>query len=428
MRLLKREKPAAGGETEAARTAPAPPTAAAPGAAPPPAAGQRRILYYRSPMDPQVTSRVPTKDAMGMDFVPVYADEAAAQSSRDLPGHAVVTLDAESRRLAGVQTAVAVEEPLVRRVRTVGLVTPDESRLHHVHVKVGGFVEKLYINVTGQRVHSGDPAFSLYSPELLASQEEFLRARRAVEDLGTSALPEVRQAAQELLAASRRRLELVDVPDDFIRDLERSGVPQRTVTLHAQVSGYVTAKNVVEGQQVEPGTELFTITDLSRVWIEADFYESEARLVRVGQRAALDLPYEPGRALDGRVEYVYPYLDPVTRTLKVRFAFANPDLLLKPSMYVDVWLDVEAPLGIVVPESAVLDTGTRQIVFVETAAERFEPRPVQVGLRSNGKVQLVTGVGAGERVVTRANFLLDSESRLRGAFSAAGDSTPGGKP
>lgn len=404
MRLVKREpakaKAAAGG--------------ASPHSAAPPAAANagRKLLYYRNPMDPKVTSPVPAKDAMGMDYVPVYADEHAAASG--VEGYATVQLDDEGRRLAGVQTTAAVRERLSRLVRTVGIVTPDETRLHHLHVKVAGFVEKLYINATGQRVTAGDPAFEFYSPEILSSEQEFLLARRAAADLGSGGSAEARRAADDLLAAARRRLELFDVPSGFIAKLEQTGVASRTVTILAPASGYVTLKNVVEGQQVEPGVELVTITDLSRIWIEADFYENEARLVRIGQTAALTLPYDPGTRLEGTVRYVYPYFDAQTRTLKVRFEFANRETLLKPSMYVDVTLEVEAQEGVVIPESAVLDSGVRQVVFVDLGDGRFEPRAVEAGLRSDGKVQ-VTGVEAGEKVVTRANFLLDSESRLRGA-------------
>jgi multidrug efflux pump subunit AcrA (membrane-fusion protein) len=323
-------------------------------------------------MDPRVTSPVPTVDAMGMAFVPVYAaaDSAAATA---VPGYAPVRLDDEARRLAGVQTTIATRERLARSIRTVGVVTPDETRLHHVHVKVAGFVEHLFLGSTGQRVYAGDPAFTFYSPELLASQEEFLAARQALRSLPGGVPSETRAAATDLLAAARRRLELYDVPQSFMAQLERTGKSERTVTMLAHATGYVTMKNVVEGQQVEPGAELFTITDLESLWIEADFYENEARLVRVGQQATLTLPYDPLTQFTGRVAYVYPYFDPQTRTLKVRFQVANPTLVLKPAMYVDVALEVEAADGVVIPESAVLDTGVRQIVFVETAAGLYEP-------------------------------------------------------
>jgi RND family efflux transporter MFP subunit len=407
MRLVKREPAAAapGGVAERATGRAGAPVAGGP-------EKSRTLLYYRSPMDPRVTSLVPAKDEMGMDFVPVYSDEVEPDV---IPGMAPVTLDSVGRRLAGIQTAVAVQAPLMRTVRTVGIVRPDESRLHHVHTKVAGYIEKLYANVTGQYVKLGDPVFELYSPELVASQEELLRAREAVQQLADSSIPEVRRGAADLLLAARRRLQLFDVPDAIITEIEQEGTARRTIPIRAHGSGYVMAKMAVEGQQVEPGAELFTLADLSRVWVEADFYEYEARLVRVGQMATVTQPYDPTSHLTGRVAYIYPFVDPRSRTLKVRFEFGNRDLKLKPDMFVDVTLEVEAPRSIVVPESAVLDTGLRQIVFVETVPGRFVPRQVQVGLKSDGRTEILSGLQAGEAVVVSANFLLDSESRLRGA-------------
>jgi RND family efflux transporter MFP subunit len=227
----------------------------------------------------------------------------------------------------------------------------------------------------------------------------------------------VRKLGEELLTAARRRLELFDVPESFIQELAREGKPRRTVTLNAPSSGFVTSKGIFEGQEVQPGMELFTVTDLSRVWIEADLYEYEAQAVRVGQEATLTLPYDPGVVLRGRVAFVYPYLSPESRTLKVRFDFPNPNLVLKPAMYVDVSLALESSEGIVIPDSAVMDTGVRQVVFVEVSAGTFEPRVVKLGVRGDGRAQVLAGVGDGEKVVVKANFLLDSESRLRAALA-----------
>ncbi|MHB8765844.1 MAG: efflux RND transporter periplasmic adaptor subunit, partial [Deferrisomatales bacterium] len=366
---------------------------------------ERKILFYRNPMDPMVTSPVPAVDPMGMDYVPVYADEAAGPQGGP-PGMATVTLTAEGVRLAGVQTAVAARERLGRTVRTVGQVVPDETRIRHVHTKIAGWIEELHVNFTGQEVKKGAPLLTLYSPELLASQEEFLRARLTAERFRTSPLPEVRESGERLLQVTRSRLELFDVPKGFIAEIERTGVARRTVPLVAPVSGVVTAKQAFEGLQVEPGMELFTITDLSRVWIEADVYEYEARSVRVGQAVALTLPYDPGVRLTGKVSYVYPYLQAESRTLKVRFEFPNPGLALKPSMYADVELSLEAAEGVVIPDSAVIDTGTRQVVFAEKSGGVYEPRVVRLGLRAHGRVLVLEGVAEGERVAVKANFLL----------------------
>jgi len=391
------------------------------------APGERKVLYYRSPMDPSVTSPVPAQDQMGMDFVPVYADEQTTTAG-GVAGLATVEVSAEGLKLAGVQTAPAVRERLARSVRTVGSVVPDETRIRHVHTKITGWVEKLHVSFTGQLVKQGEPILSIYSQELVATQEELLRARETAARFAGSQLPEVRRGGEDLLKAARRRLELFDVPASFVAELERTGVVQRAVTLLAPASGYVTAKDVFEGQQVEPGMELFTITDLSRLWVEADVYEYEAAALRVGDRAAIGLPYDPTVRLDGRITFIYPTLEPSTRTLKVRFELANPSLVLKPGMFANVELSLEASDGIVIPDSAVMDTGERQVVFVRTSATTFVPRQVEVGARSQGRALVLSGLGEGEQVVVRANFLLDSESRLRAAIASmgAGGEQPGG--
>ncbi len=386
-------------------------------------AEQRRILFYRSPMDPSVTSPVPAKDSMGMEYVPVYADEASRPAS-SVPGLATVSVNASGIQLAGVRTAVAAREHLASSTRTVGLVLPDERLVRHVHTKIAGWVEKLHVNFTGQLVRRGQPVLAIYSPELLASQDEYLRARQSVARFASSTIPEVREGGEELAASSRRRLELFDVPQSFLETIERTGKAQRTVTLVAPASGFVSTKEVLEGMEVQPGMELFTLTDLSHVWVEAEFYENEARLLRVGQRADVHLPYEAGHVMPAEVTFIYPTLSAESRTLKVRLELSNLDGHLKPGMFVDVTADLEAADGIAVPEDAVIDTGLRQVVFVELEPGTFEPRDVQVGLRGAGRVVILSGVGEGDRVATRANFLLDSESKLRAALQAAQTPAP----
>jgi RND family efflux transporter MFP subunit len=363
---------------------------------------------------------------------PHGADSARAGASGVSPdglaGRAPVTLDARSRALAGIQVAPAARTQLVHSVRTVGTVVPDESRLQHIHVKVGGFVERLYIRTTGQFVRRGEPAFELYSPELVASQDEYLRALQSQRELAQSALPEALEAAQELVRAARRRLEFFDVPAAFIAALEARGTAARTVTIPAHATGYVVSKNVVEGDQVEPAMELYTVADLSRVWVEAQFYENEAHALHVGASARITLPHDPSRQLQGEITFIAPYVQPASRTLMVRFEFANPDLMLRPGMFVDVALDIAAVDAVVVPESALLDTGERHIVFVVLAGHRFEPRQVRPGMRGEGRVQILAGLAAGDSVVVHANFLLDSESRLRGALDAEAKGAPGSHP
>jgi Cu(I)/Ag(I) efflux system membrane fusion protein len=379
--------------------------------------GDRKILFYRNPMDPTITSPVPMKDSMGMDYVPVYAETAETEGG-GVEGLAAVDLTPEGIRLAGIQTAPAVREPLSRTIRAEGIVMPDETLIRHVHTKISGWIEKLHVNFTGQQVRRGEPVLTIYSPELLATQEEYLSARENAARFARSEIPEVRKGADELVNAARRRLELFDVPEAFINEIEKSGSPRRTVTFPSPVSGFVTAKQTFEGQAVEPGMELFTITDLSTIWVEANLYEYEARLVKVGRDAVLTLPYDPAVKLSGRITYIYPFLAPETRTLKVRLQFPNPSLTLKPGMYANVEIGVDAGESLVVPDSAILDTGRRQIAFVERSAGRFEPREVKVGMRGAGKAQILSGISEGERVVVQANFLLDSESQLRAAIRA----------
>jgi len=395
----------------------------------PPTTGDRKILFYRNPMNPNVTSPVPAKDSMGMDYVPVYADEATPETS--LEDLAPIVVSEPGLRLAGVQTAVATREEIVRVIRTVGLVVPDERRVRHVHTKISGWIENLTVNFTGQQVQEGQPILSIYSPELLASQEEYLTALRL--SSATPALPGAPEnVADSLVRPSKRRLELFDVPPEFIKRLEETGSPQRTVTLVAPVSGFVTFKGTFEGQQVEPGMDLFTIADLSYIWIQADFYEYEAHFVEVGQWATIRFPYDSSLELKTPVTYVDPVLDVESRTLKVRFEADNADLRFKPGMYVDVDLEIESAKGVVVPDSAVMDTGRRKVVFLGRSGGRFEPREVEVGLRDKGKAQILRGVESGDLVVIRANFLLDSESRLRAAVSGitggAGHAGPGDAP
>ncbi len=339
-----------------------------------------------------------------------------------VPGLSRVDVDEAGMHLSGIQTAVAVQRTLARTTRAVGLVTADETRIRHVHTKISGWVEKLYVSSTGQAVHAGQPLLTIYSQELLATQEEYLRAREAAARFAGSDLEEVRRGGADLVTAARRRLELFDVPRSLIAQLDRTGTAQRTVTLLAPSSGYVTGKEVFEGMEVQPGMDLLTVTDLSRVWVEADFYEYESSTLALGRKVGITSPYDPTARLSGRIAFVFPFLNPESRTIKVRVELPNPGLRLKPGMYVDVVSEVGSSDGVVVPDSAVIDTGVRQVVFVQTPLQgnnqgkaSFEPRLVKVGSRGDGQALILEGIAAGESVAIRANFLLDSESRLRAA-------------
>ncbi len=406
MDLVPMASPAAG--------VPAAAGAASPGVAP--AAG-RRILFYRSPMDPSQTSPVPRKDEMGMDYVPVYANETEAPL---VAGRAMVALSPERRQLLGVRSEPVVRRHLERTIRTVGRVSVDERLVHHVHTKYEAYVEKLYVNFVGQFVRRGDHLAALYAPELVATQQEYLLAYRAQQRLAASPIPSVAKSAVDLLAAARQRLLFWDMRADDIAELERSGQVSRTVDLHADLPGYVVQKTAVHGMRVTPADTLFDIADLSRVWILADVYESDLPLVTVGMASETTLPDAPDRVWREPVSYVDPLLDPATRTIKVRIDVENADGALKPDMFANVLLRRDLGDSLFVPESAVLKPGDRQLVFVDRGDGRLEPREVVTGERVEGGYAVVSGLREGERVVTSANFLIDSESSLKAAIAALG--------
>ncbi len=403
--------------------------------------GSKEVVKYHCPMHPTYVQDGPGECPIcGMDLVPIPkaapdsahaamdSHEAGGATAGGHPTHATVHATADAVGLAGVRTTAAVRGQLSRTVRAVGTVLADETRTHEVHTRVSGWVENLSVDFNGRFVRRGDPLLALYSPELVASQDEYVRARRAAERFAASSLPEVRQGADDLVTSARERLLSFDVPAKLLDRLDGGAEAQRTVTLDAPTSGFVTTKDVFAGSRVEPGMTLFTISDLSRIWVDAAVYEQEAPLVRVGQAADVTLPYDPAFKSTGRVSYVYPTLDPATRTIRVRVELANPDFALKPGMYANVGLGIESAEGVLIPEDAVLDSGVRQVVFVRTGQGVFEPREVSLGVRSDGQVQVLAGVAEGEQVVVRANFLLDSESRLRSAIDAAGGAAPSSMP
>lgn len=379
-------------------------------------------ILYRSTMNPGEISDRPGKDSMGMELVPVEMEEQPPQAIR-VEGHAVVRIPDRKQQLIGVVTETVRRAPFIRSLKTVGRVAVDETRLHHVHTKVAGWIETPP-PATGEYVRKGQPLLSIYSPELLASQEEYLVALRGRDALGDKAPPEAAQRAADLLESARRRLFLFDLTPDQIDRLAASGEASRTVTLYAPLSGYVLVRNVTHGERIEANTTLLDLGDLSRVWVVASVYEYELPYVRVGQSALMTLAYLPGRTIRGRVGLIYPVLDAATRTVQVRLEVPNPDLTLKPEMYADVELLGDLGERLAVPESAVLATGTRDIVFVAKGDGMFEPREVRLGLRSSAVVEVLEGLAEGETVVTSGNFLIDSESRLKSALESSASPRP----
>jgi Cu(I)/Ag(I) efflux system membrane fusion protein len=341
-------------------------------------------------------------------------------SMESMPGMSpgMVMVSDQNRQLLGIKTTVVEKRSMSQTIRTVGSVTYDETRVSRVHSKTEGWVEKLYVDYTGKFVKKGQPLFTLYSPDLLATQQEYLLALKARDRLADSSIPEVRSGAGSLVNASKSRLSLWDISDDQIREIEKSGEFKKALTLYAPHSGFVIKKDINEGMKVMPDKELYTIADLSTVWVNVDIYEYDIPLIKVGQPASLNLSYDPGKSFMGKVSYIYPYLDEKTRTLKVRLEFPNSDFKLKPDMYVNAEIKVDAGKHLAVPEEAVLNSGIRKVVFVDKGNGHYEPKEVKLGAKMDGYYQVLSGLEEGEKVASSSAFLLDSESRLSEAMGA----------
>jgi len=380
-----------------------------------PAKAEHKILFYRNPMGTSDTSPVPKKDEMGMDYLPVYADEVG-EAAAPVKGLATVSIDSSRQQLIGLKTARAAKGAVGGAWRTNGKVAVDETRVHHLNLKVGGFVGHTHAGFVGQAVQKGEPLFTLYSPELLAAQDEYLLALRTRDQLrkgGTDAAD-----GDDLVASSRRKLELWDVPDDEMKQIEETGKPIKEMTFYAPASGVITKRDALPGMRVNAGDMPIEMVDLSRVWVLADVYESELRHVKVGMSATLSLKAYPNRTFKGRVAFIAPLLDPKTRTVTVRLEFSNPTGELKPEMFGEVVLQGSTRQGLRVPTDAVIDSGTKNVVFVAQGEGRFQPREVELGDSDGDNIEVVKGLSEGEEVVTRANFLIDSESRLRASLDA----------
>lgn len=301
-------------------------------------------------------------------------------------------------------------------MRAIGRVTVDEERLAKLHPKYNGWVEKLMVDTTGEAVDKGTMLVAIYSPQLVASQAEYVLALNNADRLKNSPFADVRQGAQQLVEASRQRLELLDVPAHQLRQLEKTRQPMKSLHIHSPFKGIVMHIGAREGERITPATELFRIADLTHVWVIAEIYEDDQPWVKVGDRVTMQVKGIPGQTFEGAVSYIYPWLERKTRTLRLRLTFDNPDLLLKPEMFANVTIHAGKKLhAIVVPTEAIVRSGTHEQVFVQREAGKYEPREVTTGVQADGMIQIIRGLKAGEQVVTSGQFLIDSESKLKEA-------------
>lgn len=383
-------------------------------APPPPAApaAKGKILYYRNPMGLPDTSPVPKKDSMGMDYIPVYEGEAADETGTVKIGLAKV-------QKLGVQSAPVERRTLARTIRAVGTVQADERRLYIVNTKFEGWIDKLYVNATGETVRRGQPLMEIYAPELVVAEREYLLAWRSLQDMA-GAGAEIRRSTSQLAQAALQRLSNWDISADQVKRLQRAGNVTRTLTLRAPADGTVMEKMAVEGMHFTAGDPLYRIADLSSVWLTAEVFEQDIGTLRRGQEATIALNAYPGTDFAGKVDFIYPTVSQETRTGKVRIVVPNVDGRLKTGMYANVSVKTAVGDGpvLAVPDSAVIDSGTRKAVLIERGEGTFEPREVKLGAHADDFYEVRQGLAGGERVVVSANFLIDAESNLRAALKA----------
>jgi len=384
-----------------------------------------KILYH-CPMHPNYISDKPgTCPICNMDLVRIKKEEPPP-SGVEVEGHASIILNPQRRQLIGVQVETARKKSVSKTIRAVGRVGYNEKAQSSVNLKFGGWVEELFVKAVGDPVRKGDPLFTVYSPELLEAQQNYLLARETNLAQGEKSSSPVRALAEEAQRSARERLLLWDFTTDQVRQIETKGRALKQVTVYSKVDGIVTARNIVLGKYTEPGRDLYEIADLSTVWMYADIYEYEIPLVKVGQKARIQVSSMPGEEFQGTVSYIYPYLNDQTRTVRVRMEFPNPKGELKPGMYSTVMLDSDLGEQLIVDESAILFAGTRNIAFIDKGEGILEPREVTVGQRVEGFAIILKGISEGEKVVTSGNFLVDSESRLKAALKQGTASPPTG--
>jgi Cu(I)/Ag(I) efflux system membrane fusion protein len=357
--------------------------------------GEREILYWVAPMDPNYRRDEPGKSPMGMDLVPVYANGSKG-GGNDAPG---IEIDPAVINNIGVRTAPVERTTLNRRIETVGFVTPDADRIGHIHVRSEGWIENLIANNVGERVAAGDVVFEIYSPALVSAQDEYLQALRVGRD--------------ELIAAAEQRLRALGMLDGQIEAVRESRRSRQRFEVRSPQDGYIMELNVRDGMYVEPGMTIMSLADLSEVWVDVDVFEQQIGWVQAGQRAEMRLPFAPERIWRGTVDYVYPTIRPETRTARVRLAFDNPDLALKPNMYAQVEIAVAPRRDVLaVPSQAVIRTGEQERVILAREGGRFRPAEVITGIESEGRVEIVEGLNPGERIVVSSQFLIDSEASM----------------
>ena len=376
-------------------------------------------LIRRQPRDGASVAAVAAADGMaGMRTD--KGEPPGAQLSK--PQDKAIFVPPEKQQLIGMHSVAAEMGTLTKEIRIVGKVTYDETHLTHIHSKVSGYIEEVFADSVGKQVRAGDPLFTIYSPDLLATQQDFLLALKSRDLLRNSSVASAAVGSENLIAAAKERLRLWDVSDQEIQTLETEGKVKRAIAVYSPVTGVVMERAAYHhGTFVDPTKDLFTIVDLSHIWILGEVYETDLPLIRMGQSAQVELPYSGGgRKIAGRVEFIYPFLDPKTRTVQVRLAFANPDLSLKPEMFTNITMSAALGRQVLIPQDALMDTGSEQYVFVDKGDGYVEPRKVKTSGESGDKVGIQEGLKPGEKVVTGANFIVDSESRLKGAFAGMG--------
>ena len=372
----------------------------------------RKVLYYTDPHDPKYKADKPgLNPETGNDLVPVYEDDPTQMPE------GTVRISPDKQQLIGVKYGIVASDTAGRTVRAAGRVVADETRVARVQTRVEGWIERVFVDFTGKYVQKGQPLLTLYSPEMLATQQEYLLALRSRDVLNNSPVATLRRDSNGLVEAARRRMQLWKLSEAEIKQIEETGKPITNITVYSPVSGYVTQKNALSSQRVTPETELYTIVDLSRVWVMADVFEYETGSVQLGQRAIVTTAAHPGRRFPATVSYIQPQLNPESRTLQIRLELDNPGLVLKPDMFVEVEFSTGTKSRVLVPVNAVLNTGLRQTVFVDRGNGFLEPRQVQVGRQFGNEIEILGGLKAGERIVTAGTFLIDAESQLQSAGS-----------